>query len=93
MKDPSVRMDGKCRQCKGSRTIPNSLLVDQSFYERDPFCSSQCCRLWHGIRGHVTAPVVCSGCGCDMEHVTPECGPCKSRDQRRRNRSEERVAA
>lgn len=49
--DPPVRADGRCAQCKRPRTLPKRPQkgVDPASYERDPFCSSTCARLWHGL--------------------------------------------
>jgi hypothetical protein len=95
VKDPTVRMDGKCRQCKGPRIMPRThhRSIDASLYALDPFCSSQCARLWHGVEGHVREAVVCTGCGCEMENSTPGCVQCQTRERGRRLRIESRIAA
>jgi hypothetical protein len=49
--DPPVRADGRCAYCGGERKLPKRPQkgVDPASYERDPFCSSTCARLFHGL--------------------------------------------
>jgi len=51
--DPPVRADGRCalRGCGKPRKIVRSYPrgIDPAVYEREPFCSSTCCRLYYGI--------------------------------------------
>jgi len=46
--DPKVRKDGLCAQCKGPRThaVWNKYSHDAAIL--DPFCSTNCCRVYHG---------------------------------------------
>jgi hypothetical protein len=48
-RDPRVRKDGHCAQCKGERTIPRTHHKDISVgvYLADPFCSAICARTFH----------------------------------------------
>lgn len=50
--DPPPRRDGRCRVCRGERKGPSKRAqkryVDIGHYELDPFCSTGCCREWHG---------------------------------------------
>lgn len=52
MTDPKVRKDGRCAQCRKPKPVLKPSLRkyagDQT--ERDPFCSSLCCRRWFGIQ-------------------------------------------
>jgi len=51
--DPPVRADGRCarRGCHKLRKIPRShhRAIDHALYELDPWCSTQCCRLYYGV--------------------------------------------
>jgi len=50
--DPPVRRDGRCARpgCGRPRKIPKPQRgIDAAVYERDPFCSSTCARLYHGL--------------------------------------------
>lgn len=44
--DPPVRPDGKCWICKGDRKVEGAYKTDA---ELDPFCSTDCCRDYHGV--------------------------------------------
>lgn len=47
-KDPPVRKDGLCATCKKPRKeVKPQKGVDPKQYV-DPFCSSRCCRAYHG---------------------------------------------
>lgn len=50
MKDPRVRKDGKCVTCKKPKPVLKRSLRKYAGnqYDRDPFCSSRCCRRFHG---------------------------------------------
>lgn len=41
-RDPKVRADGMCAQCRKPRRSDVSAQV-----LLDPFCTSVCCRVWH----------------------------------------------
>lgn len=52
--DPPVRGDGRCAHCGGQRgrlpkaiTQRNKAILAREL-ELDPFCSTVCCRSWHG---------------------------------------------
>ena len=42
--DPEPRKDGRCVVCKSPR--PHLAVV-----QLDPFCSTNCCKLWHRVEG------------------------------------------
>jgi ribosomal protein S14 len=46
--DPPVRKDLRCAECGGERkhAVWNKYSHDAAI--QDPFCSSSCCRAWHG---------------------------------------------
>lgn len=46
--DPPVPADGLCVVCGGERKQPKKRLYADAA-AGDPFCSSVCCRLWHGV--------------------------------------------
>lgn len=49
--DPPVRADGRCARpgCGKPRKMPKAQKgIDPLAYERDPFCSTECCRRYHG---------------------------------------------
>ena len=46
--DPPVRDDGRCAVCGGERTIPKRKPHREAAL-RDPFCSNDCARAWHGF--------------------------------------------
>ena len=48
-RDPRVRRDGTCAQCKGPRKPPKKMVVPDKEYKKDPFCSTRCCRAYYGI--------------------------------------------
>lgn len=48
MKDPPVREDGLCVVCLSERRPNRSAKYGRDEAERDPFCSTVCCRAWHG---------------------------------------------
>lgn len=62
--DPPVRLDGRCVHCGGPRTVRQNRYSGLAA-ALDPFCSSACCRAWHGVaerehqpqgrRGYVSA--------------------------------------
>jgi len=43
-----MRSDGKCVVCGKSRKTKRSKRYGKDAAERDPFCSTQCCRAYHG---------------------------------------------
>jgi hypothetical protein len=50
-RDPPVRRDGRCAQCKGERATPKGRAYARTGeIERDPFCSTQCCKAYHGVK-------------------------------------------
>lgn len=46
--DPPVRTDGGCAKCFKPRRPERSAKYGGVAPELDPFCSSECCRAWHG---------------------------------------------
>lgn len=56
-KDPKVRKDGMCAQCRKPRTPKKGLSGQTGTFarlfaaevERDPFCSAVCAKTWHGV--------------------------------------------
>lgn len=46
--DPPVRADGKCAVCGKKRKPERSVTYAKNQAERDPFCSTECCRVYHG---------------------------------------------
>jgi hypothetical protein len=46
--DPPIREDGRCAHCHGPRKMPKSKL-HRDAAETDAFCSSTCCRAYHGL--------------------------------------------
>lgn len=46
--DPPVRPDGKCAVCPKPRHPERSSRYARGHAEADSFCSSECCRKWHG---------------------------------------------
>lgn len=55
LKDPPVRRNGKCARpgCTKDR-LPNSGALYKAF--EDPFCSSECCRIYWGCALKVLRP-------------------------------------
>ena len=51
--DPSVRDDGRCVVCLGPR---KAKLGNYSDPTEDPFCSTGCCRTYHGVELPATNP-------------------------------------
>lgn len=56
--DPRVRKDGTCVVCKKERKMAVNALngtmnklkgVSMKEYVDDPFCSTECCKEWHGV--------------------------------------------
>jgi len=58
--DPEVRADGRCAECIGPRRASarkhKLSKLDKSHFRDlaehialDPFCSTECCRAWHGF--------------------------------------------
>jgi len=47
-RDPKMRKDGRCAECKGDVHIKARAGVNPALYV-DPFCSSSCAKAWHGI--------------------------------------------
>jgi hypothetical protein len=45
--DPLPRRDGRCVVCRKKRHPPAKNYAANE-YITDPFCSTQCCRLYHG---------------------------------------------
>lgn len=41
-REPKIRKDGLCHTCKKERT-------ERAIKEGDPFCSTECCRVYQGI--------------------------------------------
>lgn len=86
--DPAVRADNKCARpgCNKPRRMPKRPVtkdVPISVYERDPFCSSTCCREFNGCPVDEHAHT-CKGCGCDVNEQTDGCQQCASRHESRR---------
>lgn len=58
--DPPVRSDGRCARpgCGKPRKMPASnaakAYIDRRHYEADPWCSTDCCRTYHGVEMTVT---------------------------------------
>lgn len=46
--DPPIRKDGLCVVCWKPRKPERSAKYGQGEADLDPFCSSPCCRVWHG---------------------------------------------
>lgn len=47
--DPPVRADGRCVECGGPRKLTKQARKYAGVaLDLDPFCSSRCCRKWHG---------------------------------------------
>lgn len=46
--DPPVRKDKKCVVCRGDRDPSRSRKYGQDVAADDPFCSTACCKAWHG---------------------------------------------
>lgn len=47
--DPPIRPDGACAACGGSRFKPKLSVLYLRNVKADPFCSTECARLWHGV--------------------------------------------
>lgn len=45
--DPKRKRGGRCAQCGGPIQIVERPGID---YGLDPFCSSECCKKWHGVK-------------------------------------------
>ena len=51
MREPRVRKDGRCARPGCNRKLPRSKRAKKyagDWLELDPFCSSRCCRAFHG---------------------------------------------
>lgn len=54
--DPPVRKDGRCAHCVGPRKAkPNR--YSGLAATLDPFCSTGCCRAWHGVADRPRDPL------------------------------------
>jgi hypothetical protein len=48
--DPRPRKDNSCAHCRKPRKRPEKLnYATAQDFERDSFCSAECCRAWHGV--------------------------------------------
>jgi hypothetical protein len=51
--DPPVPEDGSCALCGGPRRTPATYTgkpyATAEQYASEPFCSTECCREWHGV--------------------------------------------
>lgn len=47
--DPPVRADGRCAVCPRKRKPERSRAYAKHLAERDPFCSTECCRDYHAV--------------------------------------------
>lgn len=47
--DPPIPADGGCAQCGGTRELPKRGRYHNAAADADPFCSTECCRAWHGV--------------------------------------------
>jgi len=97
--DPRLRRDGRCTRCKGERRGSSAKVhkryIEIGHYELDPFCSTECCREWHGC----VLPSTGSGSG-SLGYEPPQrvvrhgtdamyksgcrCGECREGSNRRR---------
>jgi hypothetical protein len=96
---PLVRADGRCAQCLKPRKMPRAhhKSIDPAVYELDPFCSSSCCRIWHGLepakpREFAARNKTCSGCGVAMDERTVDCRQCNHRFRNRDRATAARAA-
>lgn len=46
--DPPVRRDGRCAECREPRN-PRANRYSGLAAQLDPFCSTGCCKAWHGL--------------------------------------------
>jgi hypothetical protein len=46
--DPPVKADGTCYVCGKPRRVPKGAWA-RAAAELDSFCSTECCRQWHGV--------------------------------------------
>lgn len=56
--DPPVRDDGLCAYdgCEKMRVVPKQTYATREEHEADPFCSTVCCRHYHGVEMGAEAP-------------------------------------
>lgn len=49
--DPPLRKDRRCARkgCSKRLKVPAQTLAAREVYERDPFCTSVCCKIYHGV--------------------------------------------
>jgi len=52
--DPPAPSDGTCLVCGRERAVAKLKPLYRRALERDPFCSTDCCRAWHGTQLPVT---------------------------------------
>jgi hypothetical protein len=48
-KEPKPRRDGNCHVCRKPRVFNFNKSVPREEYDRDPFCSTVCCRAYYGV--------------------------------------------
>lgn len=74
----------RCARRGCSKPIPKTAAV-----HGDPFCSSVCCRIAHGLSAEAPSSKrgererKCAGCGIDLDEYTPGCRPCTARKRNR----------
>ncbi len=101
--DPSPLARGGCARPSCKKPVPEAARG-----EGDPFCSSRCCRAYHGVvfksdearpgPGRLKVPGPCNRCGGPRDR-TPKgklrCGACDSYTQRKKRQraAEARAAA
>jgi hypothetical protein len=111
--DPPTMPDGSCAQCHknkrevrhGSRTGAQRTAAGTSHNQRqiereaeqDPFCSTYCCRKFHGLltEGEIERKERtkrrCKKCGISTMSYTPGCKTCNSRRAMRKYYAKKRA--
>lgn len=59
--DPPVRRDSRCVVCGQRRKVVKLKRLYRDAMATDPFCSSNCCRDWHGTTLAPKPPVKITG--------------------------------
>lgn len=93
--DPKPRKDGGCAECGKPRRPERSRRYAKQEAERDPFCSTECCRNWHGTaidRERTSRYYGCVSCGAPLDEFTPGCRNCSDRLSKQQRRAQELAA-
>jgi hypothetical protein len=100
MTDPATPLDGTCARCgRSKRKVRqdsdgdlNKMRVREAA-DADPFCSSECCRIYYGLIKPTALRRInrkCKGCGCALDIETKGCARCRTRHAARERAEQKR---